>query len=359
VTAATAHPGLLETIETQRFGCELAGSPLYCDLLVAVKADVLAGGVSADLLAPHADAPFGDAVVLRFLAGLHGAVLAGDAPDLARHYPSVGGTPGPTLGPDAIAAIDANRDRIAAQLRRCVQTNETGRSAALIGGLIEIGRLELPLRLLEIGSSSGLNLLADQYRYEAGDASFGPLDSPLRFADPWFPGPPDLSIPLVIDSRRGCDPAPIDPSTDEGRTLLRSFVWPDQLDRLARLDAALSVAALDPPVVDEAGAGDWLAAQLAEPVVGRTTVVVHSIMLQYLSPAERAAVLAEIEQAGERATDDAPLAWLRLEPGGDQADLRVTTWPGGESHLLARSSYHGPPVVWLAAPGGVLRPTPR
>jgi hypothetical protein len=359
VTAATAHAGLLETIETQRFGCELAGSPLYCDLLVAVKADVEAGGVSAELLTPYADAPFGDAVVLRFLAGLHGAVLTGDAPALARHYPSVGGAPGPTLGSDALVAIAANHHRIAAQLRQFVQTNESGRSAALIGGLIEIGRLGMPLRLLEIGSSSGLNLLADRYRYESGDGSFGPVASPLRFVDPWFPAPPDLSLPLVIDSRRGCDPAPIDPSTDEGRTLLRSFVWPDQLDRLARLDAALSVAAHEPPVVDQAGAGDWLAHQLAEPVAGRATVVVHSIMLQYLSPAERAAVLAEIEEAGERATHDAPVAWLRLEPGGDQAELRLTTWPEGETHLLARSSYHGPPVVWLAPAGGVLRPGPR
>lgn len=356
MTPSVAQRSLLETIETQRFGCELAGSPLYCDLLAAVKTDVAVGGLSADLLAPYADAPFGDAVVLRFLAGLHGAVLAGDAPDLARHYPSVGGTPGPSLGHDALDAIAANQGRIAAQLQRCVQTNEAGRSAALVGGLIELGRLGLPLRLLEIGSSSGLNLLADRYRYEAGDATFGPLDSPLRFVDPWFPTSPDLSLPLVIHSRRGCDPTPIDPSTDEGRTLLRSFVWPDQLERLNRLDAALAVAAADPPIVDEAGAAEWLADQLAKQVSGRTTVVMHSIMLQYLAPEERSAMLAEIEAAGGRASNTAPVAWLRLEPGGDQAELRVTTWPGGETHLLARSSYHGPPVVWLAPAGGVLRP---
>ena len=112
-------------------------------------------------------------------------------------------------------------------------------------------------------------------------------------------------------------------------------------------------------MVEEAGAAEWLTGQLAEPVAGRTTVLIHSIMLQYLSPTERAAVSAEIERGGEAATDAAPLAWLRLEPGGDQAELRLTTWPGGESHLLARSSYHGPPVVWLAPAGGVLRPVSR
>ena len=29
------------------------------------------------------------------------------------------------------------------------------------------------------------------------------------------------------------------------------------------------------------------------------------------------------------------------------ADLRVTTWPGGESRVLARATFHGPPVRWL------------
>ena len=56
--------------------------------------------------------------------------------------------------------------------------------------------------------------------------------------------------------RRGCDRSPIDPTTDEGRLLLRSFVWPDQADRHVRLDAALDAAAEVPVVVDRADAAD-------------------------------------------------------------------------------------------------------
>ena len=102
-----------------------------------------------------------------------------------------------------------------------------------------------------------------------------------------------------------------------------------------------------PAPVDEADAPQWLADQLAEPVPGTATVVVHSIMFQYLSLDSRRALVDAIEHAGRAAAPDAPVAWLRMEPGGDQAEVRLTTWPGNVARLLATSSYHGPPVRWL------------
>ncbi len=54
-----------------------------------------------------------------------------------------------------------------------------------------------------------------------------------------------------------------------------------------------------------------------------------------------------MREAGGRATDDAPLAWLRMEPAGKWADVRLSTWPGGEERHLARVGYHGTPVKLL------------
>jgi hypothetical protein len=246
-----------------------------------------------------------------------------------------------------VAATEAHAPTLVAALGEGVQTNEVGRSASLLGGFLEVARAGLPLHVLEVGASAGLNLLFDRYRYEAGEDAFGPADSPLRFVEPWVSRAPDLATPVEVAARRGCDAAPIDPSSPEGRLRLRSFVWPDQLDRLARLDAALSVVdRVGAPVVDRAGAAAWASAQLADPAPGVATVLTHSIVLQYLDPLERATLVAAIESAGARADDRAPLAWLRLEPGGDQAELRLTTWPGGHTRVLATSAYHGPPVLW-------------
>ena len=344
---------LLDTIEAQRLGCELSGSPLSAAVLSAVAGDVAAGGTYAALLDQVAAAPIGDAALLRLLAGLHGLVLAGDAPELARHYPSVGGTPGRELADAVLDAGAAHGEVLAARLRQGVQTNEVGRSATLLGGYLEAARGGRPLRVLEVGASAGLNLLVDRYRYVGRHGSFGPPDSPLSFDRPWVGEEPELSTPIEVVERRGCDRAPIDATDPAGRARLRSFVWADQLDRLARLDAALEVAQAGPPALDRSAAAPWIERQLATPTPGRTTVVVHSIVLQYLDADERQRFVAAVERAGRAATDEAPLCWLRLEPGGDQAELRLTRWPGGATQRLARSSYHGPPVVWQPGPGVV------
>ncbi|CAN5502512.1 DUF2332 domain-containing protein [soil metagenome] len=346
---------LLDTIETQRTGCEMAGSPLYAEVLDAVAADVVGGGACARLLAPLAGAPFGDAVLLRFLAAVHLLVLEGADPDLASQYPSVGGRPGPVLGPLFVAAVARHARRISELLLLGVQTNEVGRSVPLIGGYLELGRAGLPLRVLEVGASAGLNLRFDQFRYEAGEAAFGPVHSRLRFVDPWVGRPPDLDVDLRVASRRGCDLDPIDPSSPAGQLRLRSYVWPDQPNRRARLDAAISLAIEHPVTIDRAEAVAWIAEQLADPVPGQLTVVVHSIVFQYLPPPARQAFLATLDAAAERATHQAPLAWLRMEPGGDRAETRLTTWPSGTTERLATSAFHGPPVAW-ELPHRVLAP---
>jgi hypothetical protein len=79
------------------------------------------------------------------------------------------------------------------------------------------------------------------------------------------------------------------------------------------------------------------------------TVVFHSIVLQYLTPAARRGVVTAVTEADMRATLEAPLAWLTMEPGREETDVKLTTWPGGSTRLIARSGYQGRPVHWLGA----------
>jgi len=346
---------LLATLEKQTVGCTALGSEFYAALLGHMADDVRAGGPVWTVLAPHAAAPFSDAYVLRVLGGVHRRVLAGDAPDLAVHYPSTGGDG------DARAAWPAFRALLAAgcpevddALRRPPQTNEVGRSASAIGGFLEIARVtDLPVRVLEIGSSAGLNLRFDHFRYEQGDAAFGPADAPVRFVDCWPDGHPDFSVPLTVVARAGCDQDPIDVGTDTGALTLASYVWPDPPERLARLQAAIAVAASVPATVERADAAAWLAARLAEPAVpGTATVVFHSAMWPYLPAATQAEATRLIRAAGARATDDAPVAWLQLEPplpAMTHVELRLTLWPGGEERHLADAGFHFGPVRWHGA----------
>lgn len=349
---------LEDVVRAQREGCRIGGSTLYTDVLDRVALDVRGGGPCRAVLEPFGAEPHAAAAVLRFLAAVHALVLDGEAPDLAAHYPSAGGAPGPGLGDAFVATVGAHAALLVERTHDPIQTNEVGRSASLVGGFLLLAATGPPLRVLEIGASAGLNLLFDQFRFGSGPGAIGPADAPVRFDDPWAGGPGPRPGPLPVAERRGCDARPLDPAQPADRLRLRAALWPDQPERRRRLDAALEVAARVPAPVDRADAATWLPARLDRRVPGTTTVVVHSIVAQYLAPATRRTVEAAIAEAGRRATADAPIAWLRMEPASaTEAEVRLTRWPGagagahaavdaGATRVLARSAFHGPPVRW-------------
>ena len=102
-------------------------------------------------------------------------------------------------------------------------------------------------------------------------------------------------------------------------------------------------------MVERADAAHWLEAQLARPHPGRATVILHSIVWQYLGPEAQARIREAIRSRGASASAEAPLAWLRLEPepGAVRPALRLTSWPGAEERLLGLGDYHGRRMIWL------------
>jgi hypothetical protein len=339
--------------DVQGIGCSMLGSAFYGRLCERMAADARAGGPVFALLEPHADQPFEQVFALRLLGGLHRIVLEGRAAALAAHYPTVGGDgDADAVWPALLDLVASRPPEVLDALTHPVQTNEVGRSSALVGGFLTVARdTGLPLRVLEVGASAGLNLRFDHYRYEQGGFSFGPSDSPVRFTDVWPGAVPPLVAPLQVVERAGCDRDPIDPTTDGGRLTLLSYTWPGQDERFHRLEGALDVARRVPAPVVRADLVDWLAEQLAEPQPGRATVVFHSIVWQYLPETARDAVERILGDAGARATHNAPVSWLRLEPQPPSLgtpDVRLTQWPGGDERVLANATFHSGPVEWLA-----------
>jgi hypothetical protein len=288
---------------------------------------------------------------LRLFGGLHRLALEGGAPALAAHLPSTGGDgDADAAWPALLDAVRENTPRLRAALAFPPQTNEAGRSAALLVGFHTVAAATgLPLRLLELGASAGLNLRFDRYRYDVGTRVAGDERSRVRFPSSWFEGTWDLPLAVAVAERRGCDAAPIDPRRADDRLRLLSYVWPDQAARFELLAAALEVAQEVDVAVDASDACEWLEARVREPAEGLATVVFHSIFVQYLTDAGRARLTATIEAAGRRASPTAPLAWLRMEPGGEmRTEVRLTSWPGGVERVLATAGYHGRPVRWLS-----------
>jgi hypothetical protein len=348
---APATERLAWLLGVQADACEAMGSPLYGHLLARAGQDAAAGGPVADLLAAQVTSGRSDALALRFLAAVHRLVLTGRAQELAEYYPSAGGDRPPSGAWPALRALLAARgDELARLIPLPCQTNEVGRCAGLAWGLLGLARSGLALRLLEVGSSGGLLLRWDHYRYGGAGVTAGPADSPVNLSGLWAEAPPALadgwSGEVRVVERRGCDPHPVDPTSAAGRLALRSSVWPDQRERFDRLEGALLVADRVPATVDRAPVEEWLPPRLTEQVEGVVTVVFHSVVEEYLDTGARRVLHESVAAAGERATPRAPVAWLRLEPISElrHHGVRLRTWPGGEERVLAVCGAHGSDV---------------
>jgi hypothetical protein len=290
------------------------------------------------------------------MAAVHRVVLEGRAPELACFYPSAGGSLEIEASWEAFRrAIAEQMESLRALVKRPVQTNDPGRSGSLLGGFLFIAeRTGLPLRLLEIGSSAGLNLCWDRFRYEWAGGGWGDRESPLRLEGVFVEGGPPEAAAMVAE-RSGCDPDPVDVDSPEGRLTLLACTWPDQLERIRRLEAAIGIARTVPYLVERASAADWLESRLARSAAGVATVVFHSVVWPYLAESERARVTGIIEEAGLAATAKAPLAWLRMEPriepGGKsgEPEVRLRIYPGFEERVIATTTFHVPAVRWMGA----------
>jgi len=326
----------------ERFRAHMGHSPtLYGHAMRGMADDWEAGGVVREICRDWESAPAGAVVQLRLLAGVFRLVLRGEAPQLEPYYACLGGQAAPEgVWPVMREVMAPHVPELSAGLAVPPQTNEVGRSSALLVGLFEAVRRSglRSVRLLEPGASAGLNLLVDDFRFENRGWTHGPAGSPLVLRD----GIHGDVVPqeLSIVERRGCDLEPVDATTEEGRLHLTSFVWPFHVERHERLRAALAIAATHPVTIDRAHAAEWVEGQLAHaPADGVLTVVWQSITRMYWPPEETARVERAVAQARTRML----LAHVAMEygPGGGREGAELTL----DGEVLAHVGDHGTPVT--------------
>ena len=353
-----ASPALLDAFDRQVAWCG-ASAPFTAQVLARsrhwLQHDAAAGAAFDALSADPAAA----AVPLRWAAALHHLALQGAEPWRSL-WPPEGDFVDVSAGKldDAIERAWAyHRPQVRAALASPPQTNEVQRSAALLPGLLHVAAATgLPLVLLEIGASAGLNLWCDRYRHDHAAWQWGDPASPLTLRCDWRgPAPTAARANLRIVRRAGCDARPIDLAQPDEGLRLASYVWPDQGERLARLNAARAAVAgwmkQDQAQVEALSAADFVRREVSAGSPGSATVLMHSVVWQYIAADEQAAITQTMQAAGEAARADRPLAWLRLEPptqGGGDFELRCRLWPGGTDQLLARAHPHVVRLHWLA-----------
>lgn len=298
-----------------------------------------------------------DGAIFRLAAGLHALALEGREPGVLRALYEEGAIPSSFALDAALAeALDVHGEALLGWLSHPTQTNEALRVAGLVAALLEMARGgAMPAEVLELGASAGLNLNFPHYAVRLGDVAVCAGSSAVTLAPEWRGAPPPPAAPegLRVTAARGVDLHPLGVHDPASRQSLAAYVWPGEKARSERLDAAIGIARAFPPLVDTGLASAWLMRRFAEPQAhGVRRVVFHSMVLQYTSPAERAAIDTAFALAGARAERERPIARVSIEWRADRqaVELRIAQWNGrdhrGEPRLAALCHPYGEWIDW-------------
>ncbi|MBI3439599.1 MAG: DUF2332 domain-containing protein [Proteobacteria bacterium] len=340
---------LLEHFREQAMYCTMFGSPLTGALVACLGDDLEAGGPVAALVGDWPGSPRADVVALRLCGALHAAVLMGRDPELAATYPdATGAWSMDEVWTVARAFLAREHAWVTEFIKSPPQTNETRRSIALLACFLEFAKSWAgPIDTLELGASAGLNLNWDRFAYRTATWSWGDA-SPVMIDTEWNGPPPAVQTRIAVRNRAACDLNPLDIRDSQQVLQLKSYIWPDQADRLARFDGALALALETGTRVERADAATWIADKLAARAKDAATIVYHSVFLQYPPREVRAAIVEAIEREGAKADATAPLVWIRAEPealfGGPRESPRLVidfvSWPRGERRIMGYTDGH-------------------
>lgn len=257
----------LKSFEVQAGYCKAMDAPVTTRLVEALPVALDRSTETGRTVLDWPGEPVADALVLRLVGGLHALHRAGADADLSRVFA------GETIEPAAIAdVLRATLARHDAAIRPWLdgppQTNEVGRSAGLMTGLLHIAARYGPrVELLEIGSSAGLNLMIGHYGFDLGGTRVGPADAALMLTPDWR-GPPPPAVPIAVGRVRGVDIAPVDLSDERQARRLQAYVWVEATDRQERLARAIDLVRAHGVDLVQGDAADWVEARLAEPQEG-------------------------------------------------------------------------------------------
>ncbi|HLG66205.1 MAG TPA: DUF2332 domain-containing protein [Ktedonosporobacter sp.] len=247
---------------------------------------------------------------------IHYLLLSGAQHPLRDFYPSlvdrVTASPG-EAGPELLDFCHTYRNELETLIRtRLVQTNVVKRSVGLLVALRAVRMRGVErVHLIEVGTSAGIHLHVDRYRYLIGGLVFGQQDSKVVVETQWRgKQPPDFDARPQIVGRLGIDLHPVDAANPEERLWLRALVWPENQHEADQLSAALESIASAPPTIIAGDAIDVCPALGKQLPPGEARIVFHAATRMHVPINRRAAFDAAIDTLGE----DGPLYHIWHEP---------------------------------------------
>jgi len=248
------------------------------------------------------------------LAALHDLALAGRAPAVAAAYAAADSDAAANAAIDTLSRMTDSV--VATAVRRQTRTDETGHCAVLYPAIAEVARRvgANAIGLIDVGCSAGLNLNVDRVgiTYSSGQ-SLGDQSSPVQMSSSVVRHRPipTRAMPDVV-ARIGVDLDPIDVTHADDVRWLRACLWPDQPERIARLEAEIELAAKAPPLLLQADPVEALLDAFARVPGDALPVVTTTWALSHFPLEGRLCFLRRLDEAAAGRA----VAWVSAEGVG-------------------------------------------
>lgn len=319
-----------------RFSEQTVGSEMYQYLSKQIAAD-------PELIALAEKGNPSQPIPNLFLAAVNYLLYKNPSEELCAFYPNHSGRKFQQEGFYLkFRSFCLNRSEEIADLirHRLVQTNEVRRCALLLPAVMQVTKsVGSEIALIDVGTSSGLNLLLDLYYYKYSDGqTVGNPKSQLQIECKVEGEKLPLSRMPQIKQRIGIDLNPVDLNNQDEVLWTLSLVWPDQVERIERLKAAINILSQNPVDLVRGDATLALRSVVSNISKELTICLMHSFTLNQFSIEDRSKfdkLLCDL--SSDRDIWRISLEWL----GTQTPELTLEHYKGrAKSQRLALASCH-------------------
>lgn len=288
-----------------------------------------------------------------FLASIHYLLLKSPTHELSAYYPSINKNPKIGLPFELFKSFCLNHKQEIIELEqsKIVQTNALNRCAYLmpiISSLFD----DIPINIVDIGTSAGLTLNMDKYEYHYNDKCLIGR-SPVKIRSKIIGGElPKFKEIIKINNKIGIDQNPLDLKIAENAIWLKALIWADRIERIEKIEQAIRIAKQENIQFEKAKSiADFEELIQCQPS-DMPLVIYHTHTLYQFTPQEREAFWNLINRIGK----ERDLIYLATEHNGIlQTDyglsgvlVEVTQYKKGgkSSKIAAQTNGHADWIKW-------------
>lgn len=336
---------VIQSFRTFKEDC-IGSSPFYEHLVSEILDD-------EEMLAFSTNTREGQPAANMLLGAVHYILMRGVDHSLRFYYPSISDQPEPVeeMYPHFVDFCTIYRGELVSLMQsKIIQTNEVRRCAYLYPVFSSIYASEgRPLALVEIGTSSGVQLFVDSYAYDYGDGRIYGNKAGNVHIESALVGEPETELSFVlpeIGSRVGIDLHVNDVTNEDERLWLEALIWPEHKDRRELFEQATRRMDLEQVELVEGNGIEKLSDIVAHLPEDEVICVFHTHVANQFAEAGKLQLLTHIEEIGKKR----PIYHIYNNMWDRLLHLDFVSPDAQSAHIVGKTESHGRWFTWEMKP---------